>query len=83
MIPEAFDSGSIDLFRCIEFPKKWAYQATLLKGKFVDTSVWQHGGLWWMMTTVPIRTRGPHVYYSFMRKPSIVIGISILTTLSH
>jgi len=51
MIPEAFDSGSIDLFRCIEFPKKWAYQATLLKGKFVDTSVWQHGGLWWMMTT--------------------------------
>ncbi len=51
MIPEALDSGSVDLYRCEDFPHKWAFRATLLKGKFVDTSVWHHDGLWWMMTT--------------------------------
>jgi hypothetical protein len=51
MIPEAYDTGSIDLYRCEEFPDKWVLQSTLLIGKFVDTSVWHHNGLWWMMTT--------------------------------
>ena len=51
MIPESCDSGSIRLYRCEEFPHKWVFQATLLKGHFVDTSVWYHDGLWWMMTT--------------------------------
>lgn len=51
MIPEACDTGSINLYRCEKFPDKWVFQSTLLIGKFVDTSVWQHNGLWWMMTT--------------------------------
>ena len=51
MIPEAFDSASVDLYRCEEFPNKWIRCSTLLRGKFVDTSVWHHDGLWWMMTT--------------------------------
>ena len=51
MISEAYDTGSVDLYRCEHFPNKWVLQSTLLKGKFVDTSVWQHDGLWWMMTT--------------------------------
>ena len=51
MIPESHDSGSVDLYRCEQFPHKWALHTTLLKGKFVDTSVWHHDGLWWMITT--------------------------------
>jgi hypothetical protein len=51
MIPESYDTGSVDLYRCEQFPHKWAFHSTLLKGKFVDTSVWQHDGRWWMMTT--------------------------------
>lgn len=51
MIPEAWSSGSVDLYRCSEFPQAWEHHATLLRGKFVDTSVWRDGGLWWMMTT--------------------------------
>ncbi len=51
MIPEALDAGSIDLYRCDKFPDGWIFQETLLTGKFVDTSVWNHNGLWWMMTT--------------------------------
>jgi hypothetical protein len=51
MIPESYDSGVVDLYRCEAFPNKWMRVSTLLNGKFVDTSVWQDQGLWWIMTT--------------------------------
>jgi hypothetical protein len=51
MIPEAYDSESVDLYRCERFPDKWVHVENMLKGKFVDTSVWKDQGLWWMMTT--------------------------------
>jgi hypothetical protein len=51
MIPESFDSNSVDLYRCLEFPQRWTLEAPLLRGKFVDTTVWDHGGLWWLATT--------------------------------
>jgi hypothetical protein len=51
MIPESANSDSVTLFRCQQFPDKWVREATLLQGKFVDTTVWEHGGLWWLMTT--------------------------------
>jgi len=51
MIPESVDSASVDLYRCEGFPHTWVRETTLLKGRFVDTTVWQHGDLWWLMTT--------------------------------
>ena len=51
MIPESFDSESVDLYRCQDFPTQWTRVATLLRGRFVDTTVWYHNGLWWLMTT--------------------------------
>jgi hypothetical protein len=51
MIPESFDSQSVDLFRCQQFPNQWIRETTLLRGKFVDTTVWEHAGLWWFTTT--------------------------------
>jgi hypothetical protein len=51
MVPEAFDSSSVDLYRCEQFPNRWKREATLLKGKFVDTTIWHYGGRWWLMTT--------------------------------
>jgi hypothetical protein len=51
MIPEAVDSGSVDLYRCQDFPNKWVLEATLMRGRFVDTSVWQHDDTWWLATT--------------------------------
>jgi len=38
MVPEARDSRSVDLYRCLEFPSKWVLERTLLHGKFVDTT---------------------------------------------
>src|SRR5947207_12898913 len=51
MIPESYESGRVDLYRCDQFPDKWVLQKTMLQGKFVDTSVWKQDGLWWMLTT--------------------------------
>lgn len=56
MVPESFDSDSVDLYRCHQFPNQWVREATLLEGKFVDTTIWQHEGLWWMAAT----TADPH-----------------------
>ena len=52
MIPESYDSETVDLYRCFEFPDKWVKEKTLFEGKFVDTTVWQSDGLWWLMTTL-------------------------------
>jgi hypothetical protein len=51
MIPESYESNSVDLYRCTQFPNQWVHEALLLKGKFVDTTVWEHEGLWWVATT--------------------------------
>src|SRR5215468_8354994 len=51
MVPESFDSSSVDLYRCEEFPAKWSLVTTLFRGRFVDTSIWQHDNIWWLMTT--------------------------------
>ena len=51
MIPESLDSGSVDLYRCEDFPHKWVRETMLLKGRFVDSTVWQDDDLWWLMTT--------------------------------
>lgn len=51
MVPESLDSSSVDLYRCHEFPHKWVREAALLQGRFVDTTIWQHENLWWLMTT--------------------------------
>jgi hypothetical protein len=51
MIPESSDSNVVILYRCQQFPDNWIPEATLLDGHFVDTTVWKHGDLWWLMTT--------------------------------
>jgi hypothetical protein len=56
MIPESYDANSVDLYRCQSFPRHWVREATLLEGRFVDTTVWERDGYWWLLTT----TSEPH-----------------------
>jgi hypothetical protein len=51
MVPESIDSNSIDLFRCRQFPDQWVLETTLMEGEFVDSTIWEHEGLWWLATT--------------------------------
>jgi hypothetical protein len=52
MIPESRRSGSVDLFRAIEFPGRWERVRTLLHAPGVDTTVVHHEGRWWFLVTV-------------------------------
>jgi hypothetical protein len=53
MIPESFENGTIDLYRCVEFPDKWQFQMTLMRNvRAVDSTVIQHEGRWWLFANI-------------------------------
>ncbi len=53
MIPETTQDRSVRLYKCIEFPMRWEFQKTLMKGiKTADTMVFAHQGKWWMLTNL-------------------------------
>ncbi len=53
MIPEAGDSGRIDLYRCAAFPDRWEFERELLPLPGLDTIVFKADGLYWMFTSIP------------------------------
>ena len=49
MVPESYQSGSIRLYRALQFPTRWSLVATLLSGGvFLDPSICRFEGTWWM-----------------------------------
>ena len=66
MIPESNAETSIRLYKSIDFPTVWQYEATLLEGlHFKDSSIFQHDGTWWMFSeTDPIRDGTLRLYES-------------------
>jgi hypothetical protein len=53
MLPEAYESGRLTLFRAKEFPGGWEPVCDLLDQPAIDASVTHHNGLWWMFYTLP------------------------------
>lgn len=51
MIPEAFQSDSVPLYRATRFPDRWSRQATLVEGCYADATVFQAHGMWWMFAS--------------------------------
>jgi hypothetical protein len=50
MIPESEDADAIRLYKADKFPKGWSHISTLIKGKYVDSSIFYHKGKWWIFT---------------------------------
>ncbi len=49
MIPESSTTNKIDIFKCIDFPKKWEYHKTILNDiSAVDPTIFQKNGKWWL-----------------------------------
>ena len=49
MIPESAQNGSVEVYRCIDFPRRWKLEKTLLDGvRLVDATFHRDGGAWWM-----------------------------------
>lgn len=52
MVPESHEAGEIRLYRAERFPDKWAFASTLLKGGYLDPTVFHFNGRWWMFASV-------------------------------
>lgn len=49
MLPEAFRSGTLTLYRAVDFPHRWAPATRIaLAGGAVDATPFRHGGRWWL-----------------------------------
>jgi len=50
MIPESNESGSVRLYKCINYPLEWEYQKDLLTDvKVVDSMIFKYEGRWWLL----------------------------------
>jgi hypothetical protein len=52
MIPESWDTGTVDLYRSSAMPDRWEKVTTLLNIRAFDTTVIEKDGTWWMFTSV-------------------------------
>ena len=51
LIPESLGNETVDLYRAVAFPDRWALDRTLMAGvKFADTTLHFEGDTWWLFT---------------------------------
>ena len=49
MVPESARNGTVELWRCVDFPTGWRLEKVLLDGmRCVDATLHQSGGRWWL-----------------------------------
>ena len=48
MIPESAEAKDLRLYKAAEFPYRWQYVKTMLKGDFGDHSLLQYKNVWWL-----------------------------------
>ncbi len=53
MIPESAANGTVEIYRCEEFPRRWVRERVLLDGLFAaDATLHHQNGDWWMFANV-------------------------------
>jgi hypothetical protein len=64
MIPETLQDRSVRLYRASRFPFKWDFHMNLLSDvDFLDSSLLNHLGWWWLFTSTPT-SDALHLYHS-------------------
>jgi len=48
MMPESKSVRRVDIFRAVEFPHRWTFEKTILRGRLMDCSMVQHQGRFWI-----------------------------------
>jgi len=51
MIPESSERYWIRLYKASHFPTKWEFVANLIHGAYMDSSIFRHGGKWWIFAS--------------------------------
>jgi hypothetical protein len=69
MVPESGANRTVELYRCVEFPHRWALEKILLRdARYLDATIHRAGEKWWMFVTVAVPgTDGYdelHLYYA-------------------
>jgi hypothetical protein len=58
MIPETADNSTVELYRALEFPNHWTFEAVLIEGvAAVDPTLLRHDGRLWLFANVVSRGR--------------------------
>jgi len=58
MVPESMGNGTVELYKCTAFPRKWEFQKNLMENcQAVDPTLIQWQGKWWMFVN-QIETEG-------------------------
>jgi hypothetical protein len=58
MVPESAANASIEMYRCIEFPHRWALHKVLMQGvKAYDSTLYCDGQRWWLFANM-VETEG-------------------------
>jgi hypothetical protein len=53
MIPESAENRTVEIYRCIDFPRKWRRERVLLDGLVAADATLHHAdGRWWMFANV-------------------------------
>lgn len=50
-VPESNELGETTLYEITRFPNRWTKVHTLLRGKYVDPTLFQYDGRWWLFAT--------------------------------
>lgn len=88
MIPETAANGTVELYRCVEFPGRWEFDRTLLDVAGIDTTIVEAQGRVWLMTSVPephamarqLRLySAPHLFGEWVPHPANPISTDIRT----
>lgn len=73
MVPEASVSGAVTIYRCVEFPTRWAPVGELLSGvEAADATIFEHGGRFWMMSVVRDGVGGYSDTLAIHRAPTLL-----------
>lgn len=53
MIPETESNNDIELYKCVDFPKKWEYYGKLMNNvNAVDSTIFNHNNKWWLFSGI-------------------------------
>ena len=53
MLPETRQNGTVELWKCVEFPGKWELTRTIFENiSAVDGTILEHDGRWWLFTNI-------------------------------
>ena len=64
MIPETSWAHEVRLYKAIEFPTKWTLHKEVIKGDYVDSSIFQYEGKWWLFVCEASAWGTLHLFYT-------------------